>query len=68
MYAHGSNPPARGFPILRCRCGNEQYLDVVRGFQSDHKCDARCTSATGKNCECSCGGANHGSDHMMSPA
>ena len=25
-----------------------------------HKCDARCLNATGQNCECSCGGANHG--------
>lgn len=24
------------------------------------KCDARCTGARGHNCECSCGGANHG--------
>lgn len=25
-----------------------------------HKCDARCMNAKGHNCECSCGGANHG--------
>lgn len=25
-------------------------------------CDARCTSAKGFKCECSCGGANHGKD------
>ena len=25
-----------------------------------HKCDARCMSAKGHNCECSCGGKNHG--------
>jgi hypothetical protein len=24
------------------------------------KCDARCTNAKGPNCDCSCGGANHG--------
>lgn len=28
----------------------------------DHKCDARCSSARGHNCECSCGGALHGAD------
>lgn len=28
----------------------------------DHPCDARCTSAKGPSCECSCGGANHGAD------
>lgn len=25
-----------------------------------HKCDARCVNATGSNCECECGGVNHG--------
>lgn len=25
-----------------------------------HKCDARCMNATGHDCECSCGGRNHG--------
>jgi len=25
-----------------------------------HKCDARCMNARGHNCECSCGGVNHG--------
>ena len=27
---------------------------------SRHKCDSRCQSAKGHNCECSCGGKNHG--------
>lgn len=27
---------------------------------SNHKCDARCLHATGQQCECSCGGKNHG--------
>ena len=26
-------------------------------------CDARCTTARGHSCECSCGGKNHGADH-----
>lgn len=25
-----------------------------------HQCDARCLNATGRLCECSCGGKNHG--------
>lgn len=29
------------------------------------KCDARCTNARGPNCECSCGGANHGSNKVV---
>jgi hypothetical protein len=33
-----------------------------KSFPSKHVCDARCMGATGKtmNCECSCGGKNHG--------
>jgi hypothetical protein len=27
---------------------------------SNHKCGARCMNATGFQCECSCGGKNHG--------
>jgi hypothetical protein len=27
---------------------------------SKHKCDARCLNAKGHNCECACGGSNHG--------
>ena len=29
-------------------------------YGSKHKCDARCRNAKGHNCECSCGGENHG--------
>ena len=32
----------------------------IRGKRTDHKCDARCMASTGPNCECSCGGRNHG--------
>lgn len=28
-------------------------------------CDGRCTSATGPSCDCSCGGANHGSGAVV---
>jgi hypothetical protein len=45
----------------------ETLLPVERviNFKSNpsrHECDARCMNATGKtmNCECSCGGKNHG--------
>jgi hypothetical protein len=34
--------------------------NTVRGQVSDHACDARCMGAVGPNCECSCGGRNHG--------
>lgn len=29
------------------------------------ECDARCTHAKGFNCECSCGGENHGKGGMF---
>ncbi len=38
------------------------WKQVDGTLNPDHKCDVRCTSAKGHNCECSCGGANHGAD------
>lgn len=40
-------------------------VERVINFKSNpskHECDARCMNATGRtmNCECSCGGKNHG--------
>jgi len=36
-------------------------FDRVKGHYSPTvKCDARCTGARGHNCECQCGGKNHG--------
>lgn len=47
--------------------GSGEMLPVTReitykAFPSKHECDARCMNATGRtmNCECSCGGKNHG--------
>lgn len=50
-----------GYPLT----GPDVILPITRVIQykkkpSLHKCDARCMNATGHNCECSCGGANHG--------
>lgn len=46
---------------------NRNCLPVTRTVRyksnpSKHVCDARCMNATGRNmqCECSCGGKNHG--------
>lgn len=38
---------------------------MVKGIKTEHVCDARCTSARGHNCECSCGGKNHGRDFSI---
>lgn len=42
----------------------EVRVSPIRGTVTDHECDSRCTSAKGPNCECSCGGANHGAAHV----
>ena len=43
---------------------NAIRVSAVRGtFNPDHKCDGWCLNATGHNCECSCGGKNHGAGH-----
>lgn len=51
------------WPQLACSCGHHtQGIQRIQGVTTDHTCDARCTSARGHQCECSCGGANHGRD------
>lgn len=48
----------------RCPEHGVYRLQPIKGrLVPDHKCDARCTSATGPKCDCSCGGANHGANH-----
>lgn len=53
-----------GDPLGVCSaCNRMMAYGVVKGiFKPDHKCDVRCTSARGHNCECACGGENHGAD------
>lgn len=50
-YAAGSRDP---LPVMR--------MISYKSHPSKHVCDARCMHAKGKtmNCECSCGGKNHG--------
>lgn len=38
---------------------------LIRGYASAKPCDARCTGARGVDCECSCVGANHGTDYRI---
>lgn len=51
------------YGMSQCR-EHRRYViwERIEGKVSEHVCDARCTSAKGHNCECSCGGANHGKD------
>lgn len=46
-------------------CGDHwcRVQRVTEGTKnSKHECGARCTSATGPNCDCRCRGKNHGSN------
>jgi len=50
-------------PMGRMPDGTLVIADRVIHYKnrpSLHKCDARCMNARGHNCECSCGGKNHG--------
>ncbi|MEO8973624.1 MAG: hypothetical protein ABI406_18700 [Ktedonobacteraceae bacterium] len=48
-----------------CPCCKHIGIEkIVKGKQSEHVCDARCTGAKGADCECSCGGENHGKDYI----
>ena len=70
-YEPTKGQPAQAVPgglVLDCRlCGRPWYAKVVQGrFSAKHRCGARCLSATGTTCECSCAGKNHGADHGVS--
>lgn len=45
--------------------GRERWIAFNRivGTTSADTCGAKCLSATGHQCECACGGQNHGSQH-----
>lgn len=58
---------ADGYREVRCCLINRDageplfiVMKAVRATVNDTPCDGRCTSATGPNCDCSCGGRNHG--------
>ena len=50
-------------------CGKSKIAQPVLGkFRADKKCDGRCLAATGHQCECACGGKNHGAGNSISLA
>lgn len=51
-----------GDPLAICpSCSRPMAWGYVKGISNPAvRCDARCTHARGHNCECSCGGENHG--------
>jgi hypothetical protein len=54
---------------------SKSWVQITRSIQmksnpTRHECDARCMNATGRSmqCECSCGGKNHGRGAFMCEA
>jgi hypothetical protein len=43
--------------------GHEYALRNVTGYKPI--CDGKCTGATGPNCDCICGGENHGTGRVV---
>ena len=54
---------AQDWLSLPCACGGHLLGRKVKGYVTEQPCNAKCTSAVGHLCECSCGGANHGAVH-----
>jgi hypothetical protein len=46
-------------------CGRRVRLERLYGTQTTMKCDPRCEGAVGSDCECACGGSNHGGAFLM---
>lgn len=50
---------------VKCLCGRDMVGRPVKGHVNPSvPCNAKCVNAIGPDCECSCGGANHGSGHL----
>lgn len=58
------NGPSWGPSWLDLHCMTHKreirWTPVNGSYSEEHVCDARCMNAKGPNCDCSCGGANHG--------
>jgi len=74
LYVPAGAPAGTGNKL----CGYVEGMGMVeitrkvemKSNPSRHECDARCMNASGRtmNCECSCGGANHGKGRFMCEA
>lgn len=54
------------YPDLVCGCGRRypSIQPIAGTLNPAVACTAKCQSATGHDCECSCGGKNHGNAHV----
>jgi len=56
--------PWNGTLQAPCDCGKGSLIGKrVAGTHSEKACGSKCMGATGPNCDCSCGGRNHGGAH-----
>lgn len=56
-----------GSLVMPCfKCGKMKKARQIRGKYNRNKaCNAKCLSATGHDCECSCAGRNHGKNYSV---
>lgn len=48
----------------KCNVNLPKGTRIEGHYNPKHVCSAKCMSATGGVCECSCGGENHGANHL----
>lgn len=60
-------PAAQYVRCPKCRIFT-MYTKPLVARVTEKRCDARCSSATSSECNCSCGGRNHGVDHHWKAA
>lgn len=60
MAANLPFPQLRAFPAAKRKPAERHAAPTLR-FPSGMNCDARCMFAVGPDCDCPCGGRNHGS-------
>jgi hypothetical protein len=60
--------PFREVEQTCAKCRTTVRLLPIRGVRSEKRCDARCTSAASRDCNCQCAGRNHGIDHEWKAA
>ena len=63
----GTVKPSADFECPRCHSATWDSKRV-QGFTTAQPCDARCMGARGFDCQCACGGANHGRNHLVCDA
>lgn len=50
-------------PVACPDCGARMKVQTIRATLTEGVCDSRCMGALGPDCQCSCGGVNHGRSH-----